>query len=165
MKFIVAFLLGFLLMLTAAPAFSAPDAAVTTAPITAVAEPATDVPTDPKVPADPGAALDMGKGVIADAKAKQYFTMSAGIIWLIMFLFKTGRKTIGFMKKIPKRVLWVVLPILSVGAMLLSKFQGDLSWAAAVGVLTSGPCVAFLNDFVKRGLLNKEPTPMTTGSA
>jgi hypothetical protein len=156
-------------LLMAAPAIAAPDASTKTDAVAAAkvgakaapaSQPAGDVPTDPKVPKDAGEALDTGKGVVADAKAKQWFAMSAGIIWLLMFLFKTGRKKLDFMKGIPKRVLWIVLPLLSVAAMLLAKFQGDLSWSAAVGVLTSGPAVAFLNDFVKRGLLNKEPTPM-----
>lgn len=155
-------------LLMAAPALAAPDASgKTDAAVVKVdakapaSQPATaDEPTDPNVPKDAGEALDKGKQVVADAKAKQWFAMSAGIIWLLMFLFKTMRKKIDAMKNIPKRVLWIVLPLLSVAAMLLAKFQGDLSWGAAVGVLTSGPAVAFLNDFVKRGLLNKEPSPM-----
>lgn len=163
--FTVAAVLG---LLMAAPAIAAPDAGsnsdvvVIKADAKVVAAPATQ-PTDPNVAKDAGEALDQGKQVVADAKAKQWFAMSAGIIWLLMFLFKTARKKLEFMQGIPKRVLWIVLPLLSVAAMLLAKFQGDLSWTAAVGVLTSGPAVAFLNDFVKRGLLNKEPSPMKPG--
>lgn len=121
----------------------------------------TDEPKDPKeVPTDASGAIDLGKQVIEHGKAKQWFAMSAGIIWLVMFLFKTLRKKIDAMKKIPKRVLWIIVPLLSVAAMILAKLQADLSWGAAVAVLFSGPSVAFLNDFLKRGILNKEPSPM-----
>jgi len=152
-------------LLLAAPAIAAPDTGVKTDAVVKVdarvpaSQPAAE-PTDPNVPKDSGAAVEKGKEAIELAKAKKWFAFSAAVIWLLMFLFKLGRKTIGFMKSIPKRVLWIVLPLLSVAAMLLARFQGDLSWSAAVGVLTSGPAVAFLNDFVKRGLLNKEPSPM-----
>lgn len=110
------------------------------------------------VPADGAEAFDAAKGLVENVKAKEWFAFSAGIIWLIMFLLKVGRKSVGFMKKMPKRVLWIVVPILSIVAMVLAKLQGDLSWGAAVGVLFSGPSAAFFNDFVKRGVLGKEPS-------
>jgi hypothetical protein len=113
-----------------------------------------------KVPSTTTEAIDSGKEMIGFAKEKKWFAFSAGAIWLLMFLFKLGRKKLDFMKGIPKRALWIAVPILSVAAMLLSKFQADLSWGAAFTVLSSGPSVAFLNDLLKRGLLGKEPSPM-----
>lgn len=116
-------------------------------------------PTFPEeVPESGGAAFDKGKQLVELAKAKEWFALSAGIIWLIMFLLKQGRKHIGFMKKMPKRALWIVVPVLSIVAMILTKLQAGLSWGAAVAVLFSGPSVAFMNDFVKRGVMGKEPT-------
>jgi hypothetical protein len=152
-----------LLLLLLVPFIAFADTPADTAPTSQPAANA-DGPADPSVATDTGGAMDQGKQILADAKAKQWFAMSAGIIWLLMFLFKTARKKLTFMQGIPKRVLWIILPLLSVAAMLLAKFQGDLSWAAALSVLTSGPAVAFLNDFVKRGVLNKEPTPMKGGA-
>jgi hypothetical protein len=105
-------------------------------------------------------AISTGKQIAELAKTKQWFAMSAGVIWLFMFLFKLGRKKVSFMKKIPKRALWVMVPVLSVAAMVLTKLQTDLSWSAAVTVLSSGPSVAFLNDLLKRGILGKEPSPV-----
>jgi hypothetical protein len=136
----------------AAPAKAAAEAPVTKAP----AE-----PTEPKeVPDDASAAIDAGKQMVEDAKAKKWFAFSAGGIWILMFLFKAGRKNINAMKKIPKRALWIAVPLLSVAAMVLAKLQSDLSWGAAVQVLFSGPSVAFLNDLLKRGIAGKTPSPM-----
>ena len=154
---------------TPLPAFAVPDQEAATsanatggsADVVALdAAVATSEPFDPNIPKSASDALDKGKEALSLAKEKQWFAFSAGVIWLLMSLFKIARKNVWFMKEIPKRVLWIILPLLSISAMLLAKFQGDLSWGAAVGVMTSGPAVAFLNDFVKRGLLNKEPSSM-----
>lgn len=151
-------------LLLASGAYAAPDAGTKTDAKVMATTGAASQPAEPAMPKevakDAGQAIDQGKGLIEFAKAKQWFAFSAGAIWLLMFLFKLGRTYVGFMQKIPKRVLWIVVPVLSVVAMLLAKFQGDLSWGAAIAVLTSGPSAAFLNDFVKRGLLNQEPSPM-----
>ena len=142
--------------------FAVPDqeAATSTDAATSDAAVATSEPFDPNIPKSASDALDKGKEALSLAKEKQWFAFSAGVIWLLMSLFKIARKNVWFMKEIPKRFLWIILPLLSISAMLLARFQGDLSWGAAVGVMTSGPAVAFLNDFVKRGLLNKEPSSM-----
>ncbi len=189
MKRTVAILTMLSLLLLALPALSQPDpepktkapatkvepkADTKTEPATKKAEPTKkeepasqptgDEPTEPKeVPKDAGEAMDAVKQVVELGKAKQWFAMSAGIIWLLMFVFKLGRKKLEFMKKIPKRALWIIVPVLSVAAMVLSKLQADLSWGAAIAVLFSGPSVAFLNDFVKRGLLGKEPSSPVNG--
>lgn len=140
---------------------SQPTIAAKTATPAKDAKAAADEPIEPEeVPKDAVSAIDAGKKVIEDGKAKRWFAMSAGIIWLLMFLFKTARKRIDVMKKIPKRVLWIIVPLLSVAAMLAAKFQDDLAWGAAMQVLLSGPSVAFLNDFVKRGIVGKELSPM-----
>jgi len=120
-------------------------------------------PTDPKeVPKDASAAIDAAKQLVEQAKAKQWFAMSAGAIWLLMFGFKVVRKK--WLTNLPKRVLWIAVPVLSIAAMLLSKLQADLSWGAALTVLASGPSVAFLNDLVKRGIMGKEPTTKVNGN-
>lgn len=140
---------------------SQPAAAPKAAEPKKVADTAAGEPTMPdSVPTDASGAIDAGKKVIEDAKAKKWFAMAAGIIGLLMFGFKTARKKIDAMARIPKRVLWIVVPVLSVAMMLLAKFQDDLSWAAASQVLFSGPSVAFLNDLIKRGVMGKEPSPM-----
>jgi len=139
------------------------DAAVT-APSSQPATAATDEPVVPdQVPKDVGEAIDSGKKLVEQAKAKQWFAFSAGVIWFVMFLIKFGRKRLDFMKKIPKRALWIIVPVLSVAAMVLSKLQADLSWNAAVAVLFSGPAAAFVNDFIKRGLLGKEYSEKVNG--
>ena len=125
------------------------------------AEPAKELaePTYPKeVPDTLGGAVTQGSDLVEKAKTKQWFAFSAGIIWLIMFLVKWGRKNLAFMQAIPKRALWVILPVLSIAALVLAKFQGDLSWASAIDVGTSGPLMAYLNDFFKRGVMGKEPS-------
>jgi hypothetical protein len=100
------------------------------------------------------------KDLVQFGNAEQWFSFSAGAIWLFMSLFKLGRKRLKFMQRIPKRVLWILVPLLSVVAMVLGKLQADLSWNAAIATLLSGPAAAFLNDLVKRGLLGKSPSPM-----
>lgn len=125
-----------------------------------VASAPTAEPVDPNVPETGEEALEGGKQLVDLAKTKQWFALSAGVIWLLMFAFKWARKNVSLLKRIPKRALWITLPILSVIAMLLAKLQGDLTWTAALGVLLSGPSVAFLNDLVKRGILNQEPSHM-----
>jgi hypothetical protein len=120
-------------------------------------------PTEPKeVPKDVSEAIDAGKQLVEQAKAKQWFAFSAGAIWLLMFGFKVVRKK--WFTGMPKRVLWIVVPVLSVAATVLAKLQADLSWGAALTVLASGPSVAFLNDMVKRGIMGKEPTAPVNGN-
>jgi len=130
-------------------------AKVDTTPTAQPADPT--MPTD--VPKDGSAALDKGKEVVELAKAKRWFAMSAGVIWLLLFLLKVGRKTLDFLKGMHRRWLYVIVCVLSIAAMVLAKLQGDLSWGAAVNVLLSGPAAAYLNDLFKRGIFGKEPTP------
>jgi hypothetical protein len=135
----------------AAPAAAKTEPAV--AKTAAATQPAVDVKLPEQAPKDASEAIDKGKEIIAFAQAKNWWGMSAAIIWLLMFIMKIS----GLFKKIGKRWAYIIVPSLSIAAMLLSKFAGDLSWSAAIYVLTSGPSAALLNDFVKRGLLNKEP--------
>lgn len=106
-------------------------------------------------PPDIKGAIDMTKKVIDQIKAKQWFAFSAGMIWIIMFVLKFFRKRIPMMQKINKRWLYITVCLLSVVAMLLTRFQAELSWEAAITVLFSGPSVAYLNDLLKRGILGK----------
>ncbi len=125
-------------------------------------QPTGDEPKDPpEVPGDVNAAIDAGKQLVEQGKAKQWFAMSAGVIWLLMFGFKIVRKK--WFPNIPKRVLWIIVPVLSVAAMVLAMLQADLSWGAALTVLASGPSVAFLNDLIKRGIMGQEPTAPVNG--
>jgi len=143
-----------------APTTKAPAAKVDDAKKVALEANDLEVPVPPEVPTDAASAMSMAKKLIEQAKAKRWLGFSAGAIWLFMFLFKLGRKNWSLMQKIPKRVLWIVVPLLSVGAMVLAKLQADLSWGAAWVVITSGPSVAFLNDLIKRGVMGKEPSPV-----
>lgn len=123
-----------------------------------------DVKAEPKVPAEPEVALpkdtpkDAGEAFmkvqegIEFAKAKNWWGLSAVIIFVLMFLLKM----FGLFKKIGKRWGYIVVGVLSMAAMLLAKFSGDLSWGAAIAVLTSGPFMAYASDLVKRGIMGKE---------
>ena len=122
------------------------------------AAPASGPGLSKNVPESPSGAVELGKKAAAQFRAKQWFALCASIIWLLMFGFKTLRKTVPVMRRIPKRVLWIIVPLLSIAAMVVAKLQGDLSWDGALAVLLSGPAVAFGNDLVKRGLLGWEPT-------
>lgn len=106
------------------------------------------------VPGSPEAALEMAQKGVEYAKAKNWWGLSAVVIFIAMFVMKIT----GLFKKIGKRWAYVVVPVLSLIAMVLAKFAGGLSWSAAVAVLTSGPAMAVINDFVKRGVMGKEPT-------
>lgn len=136
------------------------DAAVVQTDATPASQPVVLLP--PAVPVTVEEAIVAGQEVIEAGKVRNWWGMSAGIIWLLMFLMKT----FGLFVKIGKRWAYVIVPALSIGAMVLSKLAGDLSWLGAIGVLTSGPTVALLNDLIKRGILGKEPTtPVKVKSA
>lgn len=162
-----------LAFLTSVPTYGQdkkPDATAKTTVVvkpdaTATSQPTSEPSMPNEVPKDVAGAVDKGKEAISLAKEGKWFSFSAGVIWLLMFVFKLLRKNVEAMKNIPKRVLWIIVPILSVIAMLLAKFQGDLSWSTAWIVLTSGPVMALLNDFVKRGVLGKEPVSPVSGKA
>lgn len=171
MRYLIAATAVMVIVLITPMLHAAPDAGVK-ADITVIKAKPTSLPTSqpvadpampPDVPKTPGEAMTAAKDLLDMAKAKQWFGFSAGAIWLFMFLFKFGRKNLDFMKKIPKRALWIMVPILSIAAMVLSKLQADLSWGAAFAVLFSGPSVAFLNDMVKRGVMGKEPASPVSG--
>jgi hypothetical protein len=106
------------------------------------------------VPDSPEEAMQMAQKGVEYVKAKNWWGLSAIAIFIAMFVMKAA----GLFKKIGKRWAYIVVPSLSLIAMVLAKFAGGLSWAAAAAVLTSGPAMAVLNDFVKRGVMGKEPT-------
>lgn len=111
------------------------------------------------VPDSPEEAMQMAQKGVEYAKAKNWWGLSAIVIFVSMFVMKTA----GLFKKIGKRWAYIIVPSLSLVAMVLAKFAGGLSWAAAAAVLTSGPAMAVLNDLVKRGFMGKDPaTPMKT---
>jgi hypothetical protein len=109
------------------------------------AAPATKLPN--KVPASPGEAVGLAKDVFKAGKAKNWWLMSAGAIWLIMF----GLKMAKLFKKMGKRWAYITVAGLSMASMLAAKFGGGVSWEAAIAIMTSGPFMAFANDFVRRG--------------
>lgn len=106
-----------------------------------------------EVPSDLGEAAKLTKDTFKAGKAGNWWLMSAGIIWLLMF----GAKLTGLFKRMGKRWAYITVGVLSVAAALLAKFGGGVSWEAAFAVLTSGPVMAFANDLWKRGILGKEP--------
>jgi hypothetical protein len=141
-----------------------PKGEVTVNPVTvkpaatapAASQPATVVAT-PQVPGEPqtaAQAVESAKQGIEYAKAKNWWGLSSIVIFLIMF----GLNATKLFDKIGKRWAYIILPVLGVAAMLLAKFAGDLSWGAAIAVLTSAPCMGLAWDFVKRGILAQEVT-------
>lgn len=113
-----------------------------------------------EVPDNPSEALAAVKKGVEFAKTKNWWGMSAVIIFVLMFILKAA----GVFKKIGKRWAYIVVPVLSLAAMVLAKFAGDLSWGSAIAVLTSGPAMAALNDVVKRGVLGKEHSTSVKGT-
>lgn len=108
-------------------------------------------------PGDMSEAVDKVKDIISLGKAKNFWGMSAGIIFVVMFILKL----FNLFKYIGKRWSYVIVGVLSVAAMLLTKFAAGVSWEGAILVLTSGPSMGYLSDLVKRGILGQEPsTPM-----
>lgn len=105
-----------------------------------------------EVPENVEEAMQMAQKGIDYLKAKNWWGFSAVAIFILMFILKIAK----VFEKIGKRWAYVIVPGLSLIAMLLAKFAGDLSWGAAVAVLTSGPAMAALSDLVKRGILGKE---------
>lgn len=136
----------------------APAASQPVAPKAASAAAPVDLPAP--VPGEPTSAEEAIKDaaqVVAHAKARDWFSFSALIIFLVMF----SLKALGLFTKIGKRWAYLILPVLGVAAMLLAKFAGGVSWAAAWVVLTSAPVAGLINDFFKRGVMGKDPeTPL-----
>lgn len=111
-------------------------------------------------PDSPEEALQMAQKGVEYAKAKNWWGLSALIIFISMFIMKST----GLFKKIGKRWAYILVPSFSIVAMVLAKFAGDMSWSAALTVLTSGPAMAALSDFFKRGVMAKEPSTQLKGS-
>lgn len=130
-------------------------------PVTKVTQPVVTVAAQPQPPASAPTtvtgAIDTAKQGVEFAKTRNWFGLSACVIFIVMFVLNA----VKLFDKIGKRWAYIILPVLGVAAMLLSKFAGGLSWEAAIAVLTSAPCTGLLWDFVKRGILAQEPsTPM-----
>lgn len=117
-----------------------------------------EVAVPKEVPKSGIGALAKGAEVLDLAKAGKYFSMAAGGIWILMFIIKLGRKHLKFMQGMSRRWLYILVAVLTFLAMLFTKLQTNLSWNAALLVLTSGPFVAFLNDLIKRGVFGKLPS-------
>lgn len=147
-----------LVSMFAFPAFAADsgvkkDAAKITVTNTTPASAPAPVAMPTSVPTDASAALKLAKDTFNAGKAKNWWLMSAGIIWLLMFVLKL----VGLFDKMGRRWAYIAVGALSMAAMLVAKFGGGVGWEAAIAVLTSGPFMAFANDFIKRGVLGKEP--------
>lgn len=120
----------------------------------AASQPAVATPQVPGEPQTAAQAVESAKQGIEYAKAKNWWGVSSIVIFLLMFALNATK----LFDKIGKRWAYIILPVLGVAAMLLAKFAGDLSWGAAIAVLTSAPCMGLAWDFVKRGLLAQEAT-------
>lgn len=121
-----------------------------------VKQPSTTLVEVPVIPGEPQTQPEVIAAVkdgVALAKAKNWFGFSSIAILLVVFILKA----VGLFKN-SKRLLYIIVPGLGVIAMLLAGFVGGISWNSAWLVLTSAPCAALLNDFVKRGILGKEQT-------
>lgn len=173
-RFVIAVLASVFLLASIDLSYAAPDAKVVKADSKVVAVEKKEVKKDEKMtdkkeevslpkdaPKTVDEALDKGKEGIEFAKVKNWFGMSSAIIFIMMFLMKM----FGLFKKVGKRWAYIIVPVLSMAAMLCAKFAGGLSWEAAYIVMTSGPFVALLNDFVKRGVLGKEHATPVNGQS
>jgi hypothetical protein len=91
-------------------------------------------------------------------KAKAWWLLSALSIFLIMLVLKLA----GLFKKIGKKASWWVVGGLTVVAGLLFAFDSQgFSWGTFTGFLTAGPTVAWIRDWIKKGVLGKgESTPL-----
>lgn len=138
-----------------APAAKAAPAAAAPATAPAVAKAALAVTNAPaSAPTTATEAIDTAKQGFDFAKARNWFGMSACIIFLVMF----GLNALKVFDKIGKRWAYIILPVLGVAAALCTRFIGGASWEGAISVFTSAPVTGLLWDFVKRGILAKEPT-------
>jgi hypothetical protein len=134
-------------------------AAKTALPVVRVTQPVVPQPIAASQPviAEPktaSEAVDTAKQGFEFAKVRNWFGLSACVIFILMFVLNA----VKVWEKVGKRFAYLLMPVLGVGAMLLSRFAGGLSWEAAVTVLTSAPCTGLLWDFVKRGILAQEAT-------
>ena len=90
-------------------------------------------------------------------EAKDWWTRSG----ILIFLFTVLLKLMGVFRRIGKRWIYILVPLMGIASALCSNFVGGISWDAAWIVLTAAPTAALLNDLVKRGILGEEPeTPI-----
>jgi hypothetical protein len=113
----------------------------------------TSAASQPGEPTNAGGLLEQGKLGVEFIKAKNWWGAAAVIIFALIFIAKSVRDK--FWPQTSKRWLYIVVPSLTVAATLCAAFIGGVSWSAVWLVLSSGPTAALLNDFVKRGILNK----------
>jgi len=104
-------------------------------------------PTEPQSPTE---AVSAVKGAVAAAQQGQWWYCSAAAVFVLMFILKMA----GLLAKMGR---WkhVIVPVLSVAAMLLARFQGGVSWEAAIAVLTSAASTAALEEAWSHGILQK----------
>jgi len=124
------------------------------ATVPAASQPAVATPQVPGELQTAAQAVEAAKQGIEFAKAKNWWGLSSIVIFILMFILNA----VKLFDKIGKRWAYIILPVLGVAAMLLAKFAGNLSWGAAITVLTSAPCMGLAWDFVKRGILAQEAT-------
>lgn len=72
-----------------------------------------------------------------------------------MFLLKLIGLKVGFWEKLG-RWRYVIVPVLSLAAALLAKFQGGLSFQAAAAVFGTGMAAAKLEELWSHGILGKK---------
>jgi hypothetical protein len=104
----------------------------------------------PAEPKDLGEAVEVGKDAVAAAKAGLWWYFAALAITVIMFALKR-------FKVLAKMGRWkyVLVPVMSILAALLAAFQGGVSVAVAIGVLTSGMATSKIQELIEHGILGK----------
>lgn len=121
-------------------------------------------PTEPTTMQE---ATDAVKQGLAFVTARNWLGLAAVLIFIIMFALRSikfGGQNI--FEKFGKRWAYIIVPLLSIAAMVLANLAGGVSWSAVWIVLASGPAGAMLNDLVKRGILGQEvTTPMVASAA
>lgn len=129
---------------------------------TPAAAPAATQPVAPTAPpATAAEAVEQAKVGVAFIKARNWFGVSAVAIFVLMFILTLT----PLFTAIGKRWSYILNGVLSLGAMLLAKFAGGVSWEAAWLVLTSGPAAGALSDLFKRGIMGWEPTTTVSPAA
>lgn len=94
--------------------------------------------------------VELSQSLLSSLKKGHYWHASALVIMLIMF----GLKRFEILKHMG-RSKYIILPILSVIAALLVKFQDGISWEIALSVLVTCLSTGKLQELWEHGILGK----------
>jgi len=146
-------LLSFLILaVCSSRAYAAPDTQET-AKDAAVAAATWDGASPPGIagtkvqPLTPDTAGDTIGEVVTAAKAKRWWFVAGGAVFLIMLLLNV----IGVLEKIGKGWSYTLTGVLTLIASILLTFdEKGFSWATFMAYMTAGPTIAWLRGFGKK---------------